>query len=177
MVYLLLAILAVASRLLPHAANVAPIGALALFIGATALAFKSKNERIAAYTLPIVALAISDVMIGLYSWQVMASVYVGFAITIGLGLLVRKSYHWSTIAAASLAGSVIFFLLTNAAVWAFTPMYAKDFSGLLASYTAALPFFRNSLVGDIVYTGVLFGAYELARRANPKTVEQFAIVR
>lgn len=166
MIYSLLVFLAAISRLLPHLPNVAPIGGLALFTGTTALDAKTKQSRIVAFALPIAALLISDVFIGFYAWQVMVAVYLGFLLTAGLGLLVRKHYNWATIAVASVAGALIFFLLTNAAVWAFTPMYSKDLTGLLNSYIAALPFLRNSLLGDLAYTGILFGSYEAAKQLN-----------
>lgn len=166
MFYFLLIIFAVASRLLPHPANVAPIGALALFVGTTALTQKSRGGKLAAYLLPLIALLASDWIIGFYTWQVMVSVYLGFALTTGIGIFARKHYHWSTIVVASLSSSLLFFLLTNAAVWAFTPLYAKTAAGLSQSYVMALPFFRNSLLGDLLYTGVLFGVYEGAIRAR-----------
>lgn len=164
--YVILVLLAVISRIVPHAANIAPIAALALFVGATGMTFANPKQRVVAYALPIVAMLISDALIGFYAWQVVLSVYLGFAITVALGFWIRRSYHWSTVVAAGLTGSVIFFLLTNAAVWAFTPMYAKTAVGLMESYIAALPFFRNSLIGDLLYTGALFGVYELAVRYN-----------
>lgn len=169
MLYLIFTVLAVITRLMPHPANVAPIGALALFVGATALNQKGTFNKSAAFIVPLLAMLASDAIIGFYSWPVMLSVYLGFAISIGLGLIVRRFYRWEMIVGATLLGSVIFFLLTNAAVWAFTPMYAKTVSGLVESYIAALPFFRNSLLGDLVYSGVLFGVYDLALRPQTKT--------
>jgi hypothetical protein len=166
MIYSLLVLLAIITRLLPHAANVAPIGALALFAGATALDQPGKFGKIAAYLLPFAALIISDTIIGFYTWQVMVTVYLGFLISLGLGLLIRRSYRWQTIIGASLAGSVIFFLLTNAAVWAFTNLYSHNLTGLIESYIAALPFFRNSLIGDLLYTGAIFGAYAYAQQVK-----------
>ena len=67
-----------------------------------------------------------------------------------------------SIALGTLGGSIIFFLTTNFAVWLFSDWYAENLSGLIMSYTLALPFFRNSLMGDIFYTAVFFGLYELA---------------
>jgi hypothetical protein len=165
-IYLILIILAVVSRLVPHIANIAPIGALALFVGTTSLTFNNPNKRMAAYLLPLVALAVSDAIIGFYTAGVMAAVYFSYMIIVGLGFLVRRNYHWSTIIAASLTGSVIFFLVTNAAVWAFTPMYTQSFAGLIDSYIAALPFLRNTIAGDLLFSGVLFGAYAMASRAK-----------
>ncbi len=169
--YWLLLIVAVAARLLPHPANVAPIGALALFVGAIGISQTQRTNRWAILILPIVALFISDWMIGFYTWQVMLSVYIGFILSIGIGLLVRQySNNWLVIAYASLASSCLFFLLTNAAVWAFTPMYSKGMTGLIESYIMALPFFRNSVFGDLLYTGVFFCAYQLA--SNKLTINQ-----
>lgn len=166
--YFTLILLAVLSRLVPHPANVAPIAALALFVGAKGSTLSNHNRWL-VYGTPFLALLISDTVIGFYTWQVMVAVYGGFTVTLGLGLWVRNRYHSSTIFLASLVGSIVFFLLTNAAVWAFTPMYAKTFAGLAESYAMALPFFRNSLLGDLAYSGVIFGAYELAIRASRLT--------
>jgi hypothetical protein len=160
----LLIFLATLARLLPHPANFAPIGGLALFTGATALYQRSLFGRLLAFVLPLVALLVSDAIIGFYSWQIMIAVYLGFGLTSLIGLIVHRYYSVPVIMAGSLASTVIFFLLTNAAVWAFTPMYAKDLTGLIESYVMAIPFFRNSLLGDLSYTGLLFGVYELAQR-------------
>ena len=167
MVYIMLIIVAVATRLLPHAANVAPIGALALFAGATNFAQSNKVSRFMAYSLPLMALFLSDWLIGFYTWQVMAAVYLSFILTVIIGFVVRKYYRWQTIVIGSLAASLLFFLVTNAAVWAFTPLYQKSLAGLLESYTLALPFFRNSSLGDLLYTGIFFGVYEMTFRHNP----------
>jgi hypothetical protein len=176
MIYSLLVFLAAISRVMPHLPNVAPIGGLALFAGTTALDGKTKTARIAAFALPIIALLISDAVIGFYAWQVMVAVYLGFLLTAGLGLLVRKNYNWMTVTGASIAGALLFFLLTNAAVWAFTPMYTKDLAGLVESYIAALPFLRNSLIGDLAYTGLLFGSYEAAKQLKTAKFAQPAII-
>ena len=75
---------------------------------------------------------------------------------------------FSNIALGTLAGSVIFFLLTNTAVWAFGTMYVHDLSGLFTSYYYALPFFRNELLGDLFYSGVLIGGYEMIKKLVPQ---------
>lgn len=169
--YLILVLIAAASRLIDHPVNIAPLGALALLTGVTALA-QTGWKRTAAYTISIVALLVSDAFLGFYTWQVMAAVYLGFGLTIAIGWFVRRHYHWTTIIASSLTASVLFFLLTNTAVWAFTPMYSKTLSGLMQSYIMAVPFFRNSLLGDLVYTGILFGLYEVAVRPSLFTRKQ-----
>lgn len=173
--YTWLTILVIGSRLLPHPPNIAPIGGLALFSGAQASHKSHGFKPMVALALPFIALIISDALIGFYSWQVMVSVYLGFAITAGLGWLIRHHQSWPMIVGASLTSSMIFFLLTNAAVWAFTPMYAKSVMGLIESYTLALPFFRNSLIGDLLYTGLLFGVYQLATNQPLTTVKKEAL--
>ena len=68
---------------------------------------------------------------------------------------------------ASLSGSTIFYLISNFGVWAFSPMYAKTFTGLVQCYSLALPFYGTSLMGDLVYSAILFGAYQLVFSKNP----------
>lgn len=149
--------LGAALRFIPHAANFAPIGAMALFGGA-------RLNKKYALILPLVAMIISDYFIGFYSWQIMVSVYASFLIYGLLGLWARKNESWAKLGAAALAGSVLFFLITNGAVWAFGSMYPHTFGGLLACYAAGLPFFRGTILGDIFYAAVFFGAYELLRQ-------------
>src|SRR3989344_8083665 len=99
-------------RFVPHAANFAPIGAMALFGGA-------KLNKKYALLLPIAAMLVSDYFIGFYSWKIMASVYVSFLVYGLFGLLLRKKKGWGRVGIAAVAGSIQFFLITNAAVWAF----------------------------------------------------------
>lgn len=145
--------LGIAARFLPHPANFAPIGAIAIFSGL----YLPKKW---ALSLPLAAMFFSDLFIGLYAWPIMLSVYAGFVIMGLIGLLVRKNKKLSTILGGTILGGVIFYLLTNAAVWAFGSLYPRTPAGLMQSYVMAIPFFRNSLLGDLFYTGVLVGAYE-----------------
>jgi len=87
------------------------------------------------------------------------AVYLSMLITVGIGQLIRNKRSISKIASATLASAVIFYLLTNLSVWAGDPLYAKTWSGLIACYTAAIPFFRNSLIGDFSFVAVLFGGF------------------
>lgn len=152
---MLLVILGVALRLVPHIWNFAPIVGIALVAG-------KYLGRKYAIGVPVTAMIVGDMFIGFYSLPVMLAVYGSFCLAGLLGWSLRK--HWNVITAGggSVLSSFIFFLSTNAAVWMFTPMYEKTISGLMASYTMALPFFRASLVGDLFYTFALVGAFELA---------------
>lgn len=144
-------------RFLPHAPNFAPIGAMALFGGA-------KLNKKYALIIPLIAMIVSDYFIGFYNWKIMAAVYASFLVYGLLGLWARKEEGIGRIAGATFAGSVLFFLITNGAVWAFGSMYPQTFGGLIACYAAGLPFWRNTLLGDIFFTAVFFGLYELARK-------------
>jgi len=147
---------AAALRLLPHPPNFAPIAAIALFGGVYL-------SRKFALGIPILAMLVSDIFIGFYKPVVMASVYGSFVLCGLIGLWLKKHKKAGTIIGSSLLCSVLFFIITNFAVWAFTPWYTKTLAGLVQCYALALPFFRNTLLGDIFYVGVFFGAYELVR--------------
>lgn len=149
----LLFVFGVLLRLLPHPANVTPLTAIALFAG---VYFRGKR----ALLLPVLTMVISDLFLGwhnlvLFTWG-------SFAAVVGIGMWVRRRKSPGSIAVGTIAGSTLFYLVTNFAVWAFTPLYEKSVSGLLASYTMAIPFFRNMVIGDVFYTALLFGAMELA---------------
>ena len=149
--------LAVLARLAPHLPNMTPIAAIALFSGVYL------TGR-ASWLVPIIAMLATDAIIGWYELPVMATVYLSLAAVGMLGYWARHHRNPLTIAGASLAGSVIFFLVTNAGVWAWGHLYPLTAAGLIQSYVNALPFFRNTLIGDLGYTALIFGAYELATR-------------
>jgi len=147
-------LIGVGLRLLPHVPNFTPIAAIALFGGVYL-------GRKMALLLPLLAMVISDIFIGYYQLGVMASVYASFLICVLLGFWLKKHKKWFTIAGSSIFGSILFFLITNFAVWIFTPWYAKTFSGIIQCYLMALPFFRNTLFGDLFYVVIFFGVYEM----------------
>ncbi|MBI3956500.1 MAG: hypothetical protein HY340_00730 [Candidatus Kerfeldbacteria bacterium] len=158
-----LILLGAATRFLPHPANVAPIAAIALFSGAAL-------RRWYAFVVPVAAMIVSDAVIGFHSiiWATWGS----FALSGVIGFWIRRRLTPTRVIAGSLASSVLFSLITNWAVWAYTPLYDKTLAGLGASYVAAIPFFRNTVLGDLFYTGALFGLYALCavalgRRMRP----------
>ncbi len=152
-------LLAAVSRLLPHPPNVAPIMAMALFGGAYF------SDRRLAFLLPLAAMLLSDLVIGLHSQ--LLPVYAAFAliVLVGRGLQSRRTF--AGIAGTTLLGSVLFFVITNFGVWALDQIYPKTWGGLAACYVAAIPFFRNALTGDILYSALLFGGFELLARRVP----------
>ena len=149
-------LIGVSLRLLPHAPNFAPIAAIALFGGVYL-------SRKTALILPIAVMMISDIFIGSYGIKLMVFVYVSFLICVLLGFWLKKHKKWQTVLGSSILSGIIFFILTNFAVWIFTPWYAKTISGIVQCYVMALPFFRNTLLGNIFYAGAFFGSYEIIR--------------
>jgi len=138
---------------LPLPPNVAPISAMALLSGAVL------PKRL-TFVVPLAAMLASDLVIGFYSLPVMASVYASFAVTNIIGRQLRNRAQAGRVIGASILSSIIFFLVTNAAVWIFQSMYPHTIAGLGQAYLLGLPFFRNTLFGDLAFTGLLFGAYQ-----------------
>jgi hypothetical protein len=152
----LLAVLLIAfaavSRFMPHPENFTPIAAMALFGGVY-------FDKRYAFVIPLVAMIVSDYFIGFHN--TIPYVYGSFVLTgvIGIWLKNHKNVGW--IVGASLSSSVLFFVITNFGVWV-TGGYPQNFGGLVECYVAAIPFFRNTVLGDLLYVGVLFGLYESA---------------
>lgn len=154
---------AAASRLVPHPPNLTAITAIALFGGAYL------SDRRMAFAIPLSALLLGDAQLGFYGH--MEIVYGSFALIVAIGLLLRERRTVPMVSAAVLTSSVLFFVLTNLGVWATSGLYPRTMTGLVACYTAALPFFRNMLVGDAVYALVLFGGLALLERLIPRLRE------
>ncbi len=146
-------------RLVPHYPNFTPVAAIALFGGAYL------GRKPLALMVPLVALFISDLFLGFHN--MMIPVYIGFALVVLLGTLMKNRVRVPYIIGGSLAGSLIFFLVTNFAVWAFTPYYQPNLQGLLTSYTMAIPFFHASLLGDLFYNSLFFGSFYLIKQYYP----------
>lgn len=149
-----LAIFALAlTRLLPHPPNVAPIMAIALFGGAVF------SDRRLALLIPMAAMLLSDLFIGFHGQ--MWLVYGCFALVVGMGMLLKRHRGTLPLLGATLAGSLLFFLVTNLGVWAFSGIYTLDMVGLSTCFTAAIPFFHNSLLGNLFFVSILFGGLAL----------------
>jgi hypothetical protein len=161
-----LVILAALTRLLPHPPNFAPITAIAIF-GAIRY-----GSRFAAAVVPLLALLISDLAREvLYrngfaqEWGLYRGMWVVYGTTALIGLISRRAQGTrspTVIAATTLAGSSLFFVVTNFAVWASGALYPLTAEGLATCYLAAVPFFRNALLGDFTYSAVLFAVWALA---------------
>ena len=152
------------SRLLPHPPNFVPITAMALFGGV----YLDKKHT---FIVPIAAMFISDYFIGFY--PDMAWIYASF-IAIGcIGLWLRNHPGVAQTFASTLVGSLLFFIVTNFGVWISSQVsYPHTAAGLVQCYVAAIPFFRNTILGDIVYVGAMFGLFEMAKKFVPSLRQQ-----
>ncbi len=154
---------AIVTRLLPHPWNATPMAAMFLFGGAT---FRTRREGL---LVPLAALMISDYAVvhllyhGQHRWFSPVT-WASFLLIGVIGWTLRDKISFSRVAAAALASSVSFFLITNFPPWAAGTLYPKTFGGLVTCYVAALPFFRNTLLGDLFYTAVMFGSYYWLRQ-------------
>ena len=156
---LALILLAAVLRITPHPWNFTPVGAMALFSGATL-----KDRRL-AFLFPLLALFAGDIFIGFY--RIIPIIYVSFLISVAIGLCLRGRRTVARISLATLFGAIQFFLVSNFAVWQFMGTYPHNSSGFLACYIAAIPLFWNTLAGDTLYAALLFGGYALAERFLP----------
>jgi hypothetical protein len=157
---ILIAIVVAATlRLAPHPPNFTPIGAMALFSGAYLI------RRGLAFAVPLAAMLLSDAVLGFHSG--MPFVYGSVALIVLIGWLGLRRVSSLSVVAAALVSSVLFFVVTNFGTWAVSGMYPLTLAGLAACYIAAIPFFQNTVVGDLFYSGVLFGGFALLERAIP----------
>jgi hypothetical protein len=137
--------------------NFAPVGALSLFAGARLRGWQ-------AYVLPIALMAITDPFRGGYSFAT-PFVYASFLINVWIGSRLRSTENPSWIGGAALIGSLQFFLLSNFGTWLSPALaYPHTFGGLIRCYIAAIPFFRNTLISDLLYTAVFFGLHAVLSR-------------
>ncbi|MBI1985014.1 MAG: hypothetical protein HYS60_02830 [Candidatus Wildermuthbacteria bacterium] len=160
--YFFIAVITLSSfavRVFPHVPNFTPVGALALFVG---VYFIKKHWY--GIFLPLALMLFSDSVIGFYDFKLMAVVYLSILGYCAFGMLAAKKMRAGALALCAIGGALLFYLATNFAVWAFSPWYPHNLQGLMLSYNLALPFFRYTILGDLFFTGVFFGAYEFSRK-------------
>ncbi|MEI8061077.1 MAG: DUF6580 family putative transport protein [Candidatus Berkelbacteria bacterium] len=161
-------------KYLPHIPNFAPIAAIALFGGV----YLNKKY---ALIVPIAAMLIADYFIGFYNPYILVSVYGSFLLIGLIGLWLRNHKTLPNVIGGTLAGSILFFIFTNFAMWVIPhSIYPHTLQGITNCYVLALPFFRNTIAGDLFYVGTFFGLMELsillARNiASKKSVSKLAV--
>ncbi len=152
-------------RLVPHYPNVTPLCAIGLFGAATL------GNRWKAFAVPFAALFLSDLVLNnivyksyytQFQWYTSGWMYLALAGVVVTGMICLRQISVRNVILASVIGSLVFYLLSNIWPWQTSPMYTKDFKGLMMAYTNGLEFLRNSLLGDLFYCAVLFGTYYFA---------------
>jgi hypothetical protein len=160
------------SRIIPHMPNFSPLGAIGVF-GAAHF-----TKRWQAFFIPIVATWLSDLFInnviyaqyypkftwfyeGFY-WQ-----YGSYLLITLAGIFILKKINPQRIIAGALTSTTIFFLISNFGCWIGSATYPQNFGGLMACYAAGIPFLQGTLLGDLFYSGVLFGTFALAQKQFP----------
>ncbi len=170
-------IAAILLRLLPHYPNFAPVTAIALFSGAY-------FSRRTAFILPLLIMVISDYLLLYISpygidfsrihpltslfHSTTLFVWGSFLISAALGVWAGRKKTAGRVGLAAVAASLQFFILTNLGVWLTSGMYSLDFAGLAYCFAMALPFYKGTFMGDIFYTGLFFGGFELIKTASKK---------
>jgi Family of unknown function (DUF6580) len=147
-------VMAVLFRLLPHMPNVTPITAMALFSGVYL------TNRKHAFIIPLLAMFLSDLILGFSG--ITLFVYAAFILVSYIGISSKKISIFTI-----LLSSVSFFIITNFGAWLI--MYPKSVNGLIECYTLALPFFRNSIIADLFFAGVMYYGFEFVANKYLKT--------
>ena len=155
--------LGVAGRLLPHPPNFTPMAAIALFAGFIFIKRYMAVVAVISTMLLCDYFAFGSLSVSWFGSKSMFVVYLALLFPIVFKNFLQKKIGVLRIFGAALASSSVFFLATNFAVWAFSPMYEKTLEGLVLCYTMAIPFFQNTVAGDLIWSGVIFGTYLVLR--------------
>lgn len=140
-------------RFIPHPPNFAPIAALALFGG------RYINDKKIAFVVPVIVMLLTDYVLGFH--YLMPAVYLSFVLIVGIGLLLRKTNKVVWLISGSIGASTLFFIITNFYEWFVGILYPKTMIGLITCFVAAIPFYFNTLMGDLFYVILMFMSFEL----------------
>ena len=163
---MILILIGVFSRLMPHPPNLTAIGAVALFLGAYS------KKRNLFFLIPIIAMFVSDLFLFYIQGKIFPGlvVYLSLLAYVPIGFLLIKKIKIKNVLVGCLSGSTFFFIVTNFFVW-LNPTYinvTKTSSSLFACYFDGLPFYGYSICGDIMWSAIIFGAYELSNYSIKK---------
>lgn len=164
-------LLAATSRFLPIAfpamANFSPVGTMALFGGAYF------TKKYWAFVFPMVSLWLSNLILNnvfytkwypTFSFGFETAVFVSFALVVGIGIIFLKKVNIVNLLTANVFGTITFFLISNYFVWYGGKMYTPDFAGLILCYERGAEFLRNTLLSNLLFSAIMFGAFEYAQR-------------
>ena len=151
-------ILLVISRLIPHPPNFTPILATAI------IAPLLIKDRLYGMSIPIIAMFISDFIIGFHTYQ-----FVVYTSVLAISLLAPMRKNFSMFGIMAIGGSIWFFITTNFAVWVIWDHYPKTFEGLITCYTLAIPFFKNTIISTFLFTSLLLISIKYLEKLNNPT--------
>lgn len=152
-VYTLIALIVAVSlyRIFPHPHNITPVMALALFAGTYF------DKKWMAFAVPLASMLLADLFLGLHNTIIF--VYGAMAIAVVIGFWLHNRVSSLKVIGATIGSSLVFFLVSNFGVWLVSGYYSKTWAGLIECYTMALPFLQRSMMGDLLFSGVLFLSY------------------
>ena len=153
MIPILILILGIASRLLPHLSNFTPVLAIAFFGGV----YLSQRWSL---VLPILLMMVTDLIIGTYSGMMFNWIAIGLCAVFGWQL--QKNKGVKNVLMFSFLSALVYFTVSNFGVWLVGGLYSLDAKGFVNCYVMALPFFRNTLISTVVYSVILVLGYEYA---------------
>ena len=154
---IILIVLGIASRLLPHTSQFTAILAVSMFAGLYL-------PRWQALALPVAMMIVTDMILGFH--DTIAYTWGSMLIISSLGLWIKQHKNFGTVLGGSVCSAVIFFVVTNFGAW-LSPLYPHTMAGLKECYIMAIPFFRSAFVSTVAYSLVLYGGYEwLLKRAQ-----------
>lgn len=156
-----LILIAALARLLPHPSNFSPIGAMAIFGGVY------YTKKWLAFVAPFAAMVLSDFLLPYGFYEGIFWVYGAFALSVLVGFGLKSNANPVSLFLGTLFSAIGFFVITNFGVWYTTNFYSHDAQGFIACFVAAIPFFKNAVLGDLCYVALLFGGYELLKLRLP----------
>lgn len=161
-VFCVLVILGVATRWIsdanqPTLSNFTATAAAGLFAGFFFV------PRLAACLVPLAIVVLSNLGLPKYNdrWEMAVAVAM-LVLPVVLGWFLQRRTSWLRIFGFAAMPAILFYLVTDCVYWPGFDLYPRTFGGQIDSYIAALPFLRNMLLGDLLYTGLVFGSYWLA---------------
>ena len=144
------------SRIIPHPPNFTPMLGMAVFAGTVF------DKKVFSFLIPLLAMILSDLFLGLHSGIFI--VYLAICLNVVIGIYLINKIRYSKILGSLIAGSLVFFIVTNFAVWLYSGMYPYNFDGLLSCYIMALPFFQNTIISSILYGSGAFFFFQLSNK-------------
>ncbi len=153
-------LVAVVSRFIPHPPNFTPILAICMFSG---IMFQDKKL---SFLIPIIMMVISDAFLGFHNnlfW-----VYGTLLLIVGMGIYMQDKVKLPTVILGVTSSSIGFFLITNFGVWLGSISYPQTLSGLALCYTAGIPFLKNTILSNFLFSGIFFAVYSIVSRIIPE---------